>query len=85
MSSSIRVTPLVHRVARKSGKRRIRPWPLNEQETMHFRPMSEAEFIDAVMTGMPIAPSYYPTMKRVNKVGPALLDDLAEGRPADRC
>ncbi len=46
-----------------------------------LRPMSEPEFIDSVMTGMPIAPSYYPTMKRVNKLGPALVRDLPDGTP----
>jgi hydroxyacylglutathione hydrolase len=33
------------------------------------------------MTGMPTPPTYYPTMKRVNKVGPALLRDLPAGGP----
>ncbi len=40
---------------------------------------SQDAFIAAVMTGMPTPPAYYPTMKRVNKVGPTLVKDLTSG------
>lgn len=36
-------------------------------------------FIETIMAGMPTPPAYYPTMKRVNQVGPALLRDLPPG------
>lgn len=42
---------------------------------------SREEFVDAVLAGMPAPPPYYPTMKRVNKVGPALLAGLPTGEP----
>jgi hydroxyacylglutathione hydrolase len=42
---------------------------------------SRDAFISAVMTGMPTPPTYYPTMKRVNKAGPVLLRDLPAGGP----
>lgn len=44
-----------------------------------FQAKSKDEFVRAVMEGMPQPPAYYPTMKRVNKVGPALLRDLPQG------
>jgi hydroxyacylglutathione hydrolase len=46
-----------------------------------FQLGSRDEFIDAVMAGMPRPPAYYPTMKRVNKVGPTLLEELPAGKP----
>ncbi len=42
---------------------------------------SKETFIDTILAGMPVPPAYYPTMKRVNQVGPALLRDLPEGNP----
>jgi hydroxyacylglutathione hydrolase len=42
---------------------------------------SREAFIDTVLANMPTPPTYYPTMKRVNKVGPALLRDLPAGAP----
>ncbi|MEI2618617.1 MAG: rhodanese-like domain-containing protein [Thermomicrobiales bacterium] len=45
-----------------------------------FRPRNLAEFREAIMANMPPAPAYYPTMKRVNKVGATPL----AGVPASR-
>jgi hydroxyacylglutathione hydrolase len=42
---------------------------------------SSDAFITAVLSGMPTPPTYYPTMKRVNKTGPALLSELPAGQP----
>ena len=42
---------------------------------------SAARFAETVMAGMPQPPAYYPTMKRVNKLGPAPLADLPAGEP----
>jgi hydroxyacylglutathione hydrolase len=42
---------------------------------------SRERFIDTILAGMPTPPTYYPTMKRVNKAGPALLGDLPAGAP----
>jgi hydroxyacylglutathione hydrolase len=39
-----------------------------------FRMTSEAEFVDAVLAGQPEPPTYFATMKRVNKEGPAILN-----------
>lgn len=44
---------------------------------------SKETFISAVLSDLPTPPTYYPTMKRVNKVGPALLSELPAGRPLD--
>jgi hydroxyacylglutathione hydrolase len=44
-----------------------------------FQTRGKDEFIRTVMEGMPRPPAYYPVMKRVNKVGPALLRELGEG------
>jgi hydroxyacylglutathione hydrolase len=44
-----------------------------------FQARSKEEFARAIMEGMPRPPAYYPTMKRVNKAGPALLRELPEG------
>ena len=38
-----------------------------------FNKKSEAEFVDAVLTGQPEPPTYFPKMKRVNKEGPSIL------------
>jgi hydroxyacylglutathione hydrolase len=46
-----------------------------------FLANSRDAFIKSVMEAMPRPPAYYPTMKRVNKAGPALLRDLPEGTP----
>lgn len=45
-----------------------------------FQPRDEAAFISAVLEGMPVAPTYYPVLKRVNKAGAALERDLDSGR-----
>lgn len=44
-----------------------------------FQPRDRAAFAAALMTDMPPAPTYYPTLKRINKVGPTLLADLPDG------
>jgi hydroxyacylglutathione hydrolase len=44
-----------------------------------FQARDKDEFVRTVMEGMPQPPAYYPMMKRVNKVGPALLRELGEG------
>jgi hydroxyacylglutathione hydrolase len=44
-----------------------------------FQTPSRTAFIEAVMTGMPKPPAYYPAMKRVNAAGPVLLSDLPTG------
>ena len=46
-----------------------------------FNQPDRRAFIRVVMEGMPKPPAYYPTMKRVNKVGPTLLRDLPAGKP----
>jgi hydroxyacylglutathione hydrolase len=46
-----------------------------------FNQPDRESFIRVVMAGMPKPPAYYPTMKRVNKVGPTLLRDLPAGGP----
>jgi len=51
-----------------------------EKRTNHaFQPTTEEAFASAVMTNMPLAPTYYPELKRVNKVGPAALAELPLG------
>jgi hydroxyacylglutathione hydrolase len=42
---------------------------------------SREAFIETILAGMPTPPTYYPTMKRVNRDGPALLRDLPAGIP----
>jgi hydroxyacylglutathione hydrolase len=44
-----------------------------------FRAPDREAFRRAIFDGMPPAPSYYPVMKRVNKVGPRLLRELPGG------
>jgi hydroxyacylglutathione hydrolase len=46
-----------------------------------FQLRSKDDFVRSVMAGMPHPPAYYPIMKRVNKQGPALLEDLPTGAP----
>jgi hydroxyacylglutathione hydrolase len=46
-----------------------------------FNQPNRESFFRAVMEEMPKPPAYYPTMKRVNKVGPTLLRDLPAGDP----
>ncbi|MER3437239.1 MAG: MBL fold metallo-hydrolase, partial [Chloroflexota bacterium] len=41
---------------------------------------SKEAFVTAVLSGMPVPPTYYPTMKRVNKAGPALLSEVPAGQ-----
>lgn len=42
---------------------------------------SRERFIETIMSGMPVPPAYYPTMKRVNKAGPPLVGSLPSGQP----
>lgn len=44
-----------------------------------FQARSEEQFVRSVMEGMPPPPAYYPTMKRVNRLGPVLLRELPDG------
>ncbi|MGB3330395.1 MAG: rhodanese-like domain-containing protein [Thermomicrobiales bacterium] len=46
-----------------------------------FRQPDVEAFARAVMTDMPLAPTYYPELKRVNRVGPAALSGLAVAGP----
>lgn len=46
-----------------------------------FRPRDRAAFREAIMAGMPPAPTYYPILKQVNKEGAAPLEDLPGGEP----
>ncbi len=46
-----------------------------------FNQPDRETFIRVVMEGMPKSPAYYPTMKRVNMVGPTLLRNLPTGEP----
>jgi hydroxyacylglutathione hydrolase len=43
-----------------------------------FQIDDEDRFVEEVLAGQPEAPVYFAQMKRINKVGPALLEDLAE-------
>lgn len=49
------------------------------RENYAFQARSRDEFLRLVLTNMPPAPTYYPVLKRVNKIGPAFLDDLPPG------
>ena len=44
-----------------------------------FRESERDAFRRAILEDMPPAPTYYPVLKRVNKVGPALLSALPDG------
>ncbi len=46
-----------------------------------FQAATEAAFVAQVLAGMPVPPTYYPTLKQVNKVGPPLLHELPSGEP----
>jgi hydroxyacylglutathione hydrolase len=46
-----------------------------------FAARSEEEFVTEVLAGMPVPPTYYPVLKRVNKAGPPLLSTLPPGAP----
>lgn len=48
-----------------------------------FQVSSEAEFIEEVLRDQPEPPRYFAQMKRMNKVGPALLEDLPEPHVLD--
>ena len=41
-----------------------------------FNKKSEAEFVDAVLSGQPEPPAYFAKMKRINKEGPAILGEF---------
>lgn len=45
-------------------------------------PLSEDEFVVAVLAGQPAPPTYFAEMKRINKLGPAMIDTL--GAPTAR-
>ncbi|MGQ9907289.1 MAG: MBL fold metallo-hydrolase [Candidatus Flexifilum sp.] len=44
----------------------------------------EAAFVDWLLSGQPEPPRYFAQMKRVNKIGPALLTELADPPALDR-
>jgi hydroxyacylglutathione hydrolase len=46
-----------------------------------FRPTDRETFKRHILGGMPPAPTYYPTLKRVNKAGPELMVNLPPGGP----
>jgi hydroxyacylglutathione hydrolase len=41
-----------------------------------FNKKTEAEFVEAVLSGQPEPPTYFAKMKRINKEGPAILGDF---------
>lgn len=55
------------------GQERAANYAFNQPDREHF--------VRSVMAEMPKPPAYYPMMKRVNKVGPALLRDLPAAQP----
>lgn len=48
-----------------------------------FQATDREQFIASVLEGMPTPPTYYPVLKRVNKVGATLLGELAPGTARD--
>ncbi len=48
-----------------------------------FQVKTEDEFVTAVLAGQPEPPKYFATMKRVNKVGPAILGGFRAPRRMD--
>ena len=48
-----------------------------------FQARSRDAFVQMVLDGMPLAPTYYPVMKQVNKVGATPLADLPAPRALD--
>lgn len=46
-----------------------------------FQARSKQRFIDMVLDGMPVPPTYYPTLKRVNKEGATPLTHVHRGEP----
>lgn len=66
---------------RKIGEATVTTLGAERQFTYAFQFADEAEFIHAILHEMPTPPPYYPHMKLVNRVGPALLQDIASGTP----
>jgi hydroxyacylglutathione hydrolase len=48
-----------------------------------LKPRTEQEFVDYILADQPETPFYFAVMKRVNKVGPALLKNLTKVQGAD--
>ncbi len=48
-----------------------------------LQPMGRESFVDTVLKDMPLAPTYYPQLKVVNKAGSQSLDVLPDGTPLD--
>jgi hydroxyacylglutathione hydrolase len=46
-----------------------------------FQIRDRAAFQEAILGGMPLAPTYYPVLKQVNKAGAALIRDLPHSHP----
>ena len=44
-----------------------------------FQTRSKDEFVRKVLDGMPLPPTYYPVLKRVNQIGPVLVAELPDG------
>lgn len=49
-----------------------------------FQHNNEDEFAEWLLDGQPAAPRYFAQMKKVNKEGPALLNELPKPQPMDR-
>lgn len=64
---------------RKIGDAAVTTLGAERQFTYAFQFEDEVEFIRAILHEMPAPPPYYPKMKVVNRVGPALLESLPEG------
>ncbi len=64
---------------RKIGDATMTTLGAERQRTYAFQFTDETEFIRAILHEMPAPPPYYPRMKVVNKVGPALLASLPAG------
>ncbi|HEV2128005.1 MAG TPA: rhodanese-like domain-containing protein, partial [Thermomicrobiales bacterium] len=54
-----------------------------KRENYAFQPETADEFKEAVMGGMPSAPTYYPELKKVNKAGAGPITQLPAGEELD--
>lgn len=66
---------------RKIGDAAVTTLGAERHFTYAYRYENEEDFVRGVMDDMPAPPPYYPRMKMVNRVGPALLDTLNPGGP----
>ncbi len=65
---------------RKIGDAAATTLGAERQFTYAWKYDNEADFVRGILDEMPSPPSYYPRMKTVNRVGPALLETLPQGR-----